>query len=70
MSCHRAVCQECATTWDGINYCAACLESRRQAAGPRASWLGLAVVVGAATGLIWILTRVMVWASVLAVELL
>jgi hypothetical protein len=70
MSCHRAVCLECATTWDGINYCAVCLGRRRQAAGPRTSWLGLAIVVGAAAGLLWVLARVMVWASVLAVELM
>jgi hypothetical protein len=70
MSCHRAVCQECATTWDGINYCAACLARRRQAAGPRSSFLGLLVVLGAAAGLFWIVARLMVWASVLAVELL
>jgi hypothetical protein len=64
------VCQECATTWDGINYCAACLARRRQAAGPRSSFLGLLVVLGAAAGLFWIVARLMVWASVLAVELL
>ena len=28
MQCRQVVCQECATTWDGINYCRRCLEKR------------------------------------------
>ena len=30
MSCRKAICQECATQWEGINYCAVCLAVQRQ----------------------------------------
>jgi hypothetical protein len=29
MSCRKNVCGECATEWDGINYCVTCLAARR-----------------------------------------
>ena len=29
MSCRQVVCQECASTWDGINYCRPCLAKQR-----------------------------------------
>ena len=28
MACGRVLCQECTTTWEGINHCAACLAAR------------------------------------------
>ena len=31
MQCAKTLCQECATQWDGIWYCAACLGTRRSA---------------------------------------
>ncbi len=70
MSCHDALCQECATTWDGIHYCAACLTRLGTAARPRTAWLGWLAVLVAGAGLLWALTRLMVWAGVLAVEML
>lgn len=69
MSCHKAVCQECATTWDGIHYCAACLTERRRARPRRADWLSLVAVVGAGALIFWTLTRLMVWAGVLVAGL-
>ena len=29
MTCRKVVCVECATRWDGINYCLPCLAARR-----------------------------------------
>lgn len=29
MACGRRLCQECATPWEGIHFCAACLAARR-----------------------------------------
>ena len=29
MACGRRLCQECATPWEGINFCASCLAARR-----------------------------------------
>jgi hypothetical protein len=70
MSCAKAVCRECATTREGIHYCAACLA--RTFAAPRATvpWLGWLASLVAGAGLLWALPRVMVWAGVLATELL
>lgn len=30
MSCRKPICQECATQWEGINYCAVCLAAQRK----------------------------------------
>ena len=70
MSCHRAVCQECATTWEGINYCAPCLARRRQSTRTGTPWVGWLLVLGAAAGLFWVVTRLMVWAGVLVTDVL
>jgi ferric-dicitrate binding protein FerR (iron transport regulator) len=69
MSCRKAVCQECATTWDGIHYCAGCLAARRRATRRRSDWVGFVAVVAAGAALFWALTRLMAWAGVLAVSL-
>ena len=69
MSCRRSVCQECATTWDGINYCATCLGQRRRSALTRSSWWRAVPVVLAAAALLWVLTRLMVWSGVNALDL-
>ena len=42
MSCRRVVCQECATTWDGVNHCRPCLARKRAGVERRtsvAAWL-------------------------------
>ena len=46
-SCGKALCQECSTLWQGIHYCAPCLERHRGTArgrGTALGWLGLALV--------------------------
>lgn len=69
MSCHRGVCLECATTWDGINYCATCLAEKRRTAKPRSSWIAAIPVALAAAGLFWAVTRLMVWSTVNTLDL-
>ena len=64
MACRRVVCQECATTWDGIHYCVDCLAARRRAAEGGTSWLGFALVTLAGAALFMATTRLMVWAGV------
>ena len=74
MRCHQVVCQECATRWDGINYCRPCLALRRGATQRRApvwdilSRLGLVVLwlalLGAVARLMaWSLAQVGSWLS-------
>jgi hypothetical protein len=51
MTCRIVLCDECATTWDGIHYCTRCLIERRgmaPSAVPWASWILLLLVVTAA----------------------
>jgi len=69
MSCHKGVCQECATTWDGIHYCAPCLALRRRSSGPRSSWWRALPVAAAAAALLWVATRLMVWSGVNTLDL-
>ena len=69
MSCRKVVCQECATEWDGINYCSACLAVRRGAARGGSSTLGLLVTGGFSIVLAFLAARLMVWVGVLATEL-
>jgi hypothetical protein len=70
MSCGKAVCQECATTREGIYYCATCLARPSHAARAGVPWLAWIATLAAAAGLFWALTRLMVWAGVLATEIL
>jgi hypothetical protein len=69
MSCRRVVCQECATTWDGVNYCRSCLESRGAAAAGRGAvlaWLTWAAFCGV---LFLVATRVLVWSTAMLARL-
>ncbi|MBI5444112.1 MAG: hypothetical protein HY900_23240 [Deltaproteobacteria bacterium] len=70
MSCRKEVCSDCATTFDGINYCNPCLAARRGADHEKSHWLGW-VCLAAAIGVLFLATRfVMVWWGVLAARLL
>ena len=65
MTCKKTVCQECATEWDGINYCSPCLANRRKAAGARSPVLGWILVLLAAAGLFVIGPKLLVWSATL-----
>ncbi len=70
MSCRKVLCDECATTWDGINYCSACLQSRAAAARPRSAWLSVLGVLAAIAGLAWAHARVLTWMGVIVAPFL
>jgi hypothetical protein len=63
MSCRKVVCQECATTWDGVNHCRPCLAKRGAVAAPRRHvggwivWATICVVLLLAAG------RAMAWSA-------
>ncbi|MDY0061414.1 MAG: hypothetical protein RBU45_16515 [Myxococcota bacterium] len=70
VSCRKAVCAECATQWDGLHHCVACLARRReQARGPKArlSWLGLLLLIPALT---YLGSWALVWTTLRVAELL
>jgi hypothetical protein len=61
MTCSKTLCQECATQWDGIWHCAACLGARRTAQVERSrvpAWIG---VVMLSLLLLYCGARLMVW---------
>jgi hypothetical protein len=70
MECRRVVCEECATDWQGINYCAPCLARRRQALGAGRTWPGRLALLLACAALVAVLTRLMAWTGVLLAGLL
>jgi hypothetical protein len=70
MSCRKTVCRECATEWDGVNYCVACLRRQREAAATRPTVLGYVGVVLASAVLFALGVRLMVWCAALLAVLL
>ncbi len=65
MACRKVVCQECATTWDGVNHCRSCLAARGtgiESKQPFSTWLlwlcGSALLFVAAG-------RLLAWSAVL-----
>jgi len=65
MTCAKMLCQECATQWDGIWHCAACLGTKRGAGVERsgaASFIGVTMV---SLILLYLGARVMVWTGAL-----
>jgi hypothetical protein len=69
MSCHKGLCQECATPWDGIHYCTSCLAEKRRAVVARPSWIAILPVAVAAAGLFWAVARVTVRSALNALDL-
>jgi hypothetical protein len=61
MACSKMLCQECATQWDGIWHCAACLAAQRGAKKQRSPVLSWIAVVLASLGFLYLGARVMVW---------
>jgi hypothetical protein len=65
MSCRKSLCQECATQWDGIWHCAACLAAKRRATKTRSRAFGWISAAVAALLLLFLSARVLVWAGAL-----
>lgn len=63
MKCAKTLCQECATQWDGIWHCAACLAARRGTKTERSPLLSWAGVIATSLLLLFLGARVMVWAA-------
>jgi hypothetical protein len=63
MTCAKTLCQECATQWDGIWHCAACLGVKRGAKVERSPLFSWLVVVTVSALLLYIGARVMVWTA-------
>jgi hypothetical protein len=59
------LCQECATQWDGIWYCAACLASKRGAVVQGSQFFGWVGVVTLSLMMLFAGARVMVWMAAL-----
>ena len=69
MSCAKTLCQECATQWDGIWHCAACLAARRGRRVERSRVLPWIPVVAAAGLILFLSARLMTWIGALIAEL-
>ena len=65
MQCRKTLCQECATQWDGIWYCAGCLAAQRGGTAQRSNVVGWLLLVAASLTFLFLSTRVMVWSGVL-----
>ena len=63
MSCTRMLCQTCATQWDGIWHCAACLAQRRGAAPARSSTGAWISIVLLSLILLYTAARLTVWTA-------
>jgi hypothetical protein len=63
MSCRKVVCQECATTWDGVNHCRPCLSQKRAATEQRGSALRWVTWGVGASLLFFATSRVLAWAG-------
>ena len=63
VTCKQVVCQECATRWDGINYCVACLVARRGSDVASSSVLDWLAWTTATALLAFVVVRLMAWAG-------
>jgi hypothetical protein len=69
VTCRKALCQECATTWDGIHYCATCLTRHGQGPRSRTPWLTWVAVCLAAAALWYASRQLLLWVGVFLAEL-
>jgi hypothetical protein len=65
MTCRKALCQECAATWEGIYYCATCVSQQRQGRKRGTAWGGWLLVVAGVAAFAWMHARLLVWVGVL-----
>ena len=68
MACRKVVCEECATQWDGINYCVACLSRRRSSASGRSAVLPWLAWGATAVVLAWVTVHLMVFTGAMLAE--
>lgn len=67
MTCTKTLCQECATQWEGIWHCAACLAAKRGAKVERSPLFSRVAVLLLTAIFLFGGARLMVWtAAVLA----
>jgi hypothetical protein len=57
MSCRKALCQECTTQWEGINYCRACVTALATVPVKRARPFGGIIMVLLSAAMIFALVR-------------
>ena len=65
MSCTKMLCQQCATQWDGIWHCAACLAMKRGTRAGRSGVFSWIAVVLVSLFILYCGARVMVWTGAL-----
>lgn len=65
MSCAKLLCQECASQWDGIWHCSACLAAKRAAVVGESHAGGWIAVTAVSILLLFVCARVMVWTGAL-----
>jgi hypothetical protein len=65
MSCAKTLCQECATQWDGIWHCAACLAAKRGTDRAKSHAGGWIAVTLASLLTLFLSAKIMVWSGVL-----
>lgn len=69
MSCRKVLCDECATTWDGIHYCSRCLHARGTATSARSAWFSALVLLTVVGGLSLAHTKALVFMGALFARL-
>jgi hypothetical protein len=65
MSCAKTLCQECATQWDGIWHCAACLAAKRGTIRRQSHAAGWIAVTAVSLLSLFLSAKVMVWSGAL-----
>lgn len=70
MACQKTICRECATEWEGINHCVACLARKRKAAVVSGSILGWVTVIGLSILFFVLAPSFLVWGCILLAKIL
>jgi hypothetical protein len=68
MRCKKLICQECATTFEGINHCAPCLTDVGGGTRESSGILAGLFVAGVAFLLLWAGSYVTMWVAMLFLE--
>jgi len=68
VSCGKAICQSCATLWDGRYFCVDCLAQQRAAAGRRRAILRSLATAATGAALLLFATFLRAWLGALLAE--